>query len=48
MINETLDFISNGAKDQDAYLFFRYLSLNYSSRRALATFMKDNYNEVYF
>lgn len=47
LIDETLKFMMNEAKDQDVYLFIANLANNTHSRRKMATFFKDNFDEIY-
>ncbi|KAL5490410.1 APE2 [Sanghuangporus weigelae] len=47
LIDETLKFMMTEAKDQDVYMFIANLASNVVSRRKMATFLKENYNELY-
>lgn len=46
LVKQTLDFITNQAKDQDIMYFFRGLSNNFKTRRVLAQFFKEEYDTV--
>ena len=45
-MDETFNFILKGAKDQDIYMFIAFLAGNIATRRRMATFFMDNYDEV--
>ncbi|KAL5529124.1 hypothetical protein ACEPAG_5098 [Sanghuangporus baumii] len=47
LIDETLKFMMTEAKDQDVYMFIANLASNVVSRRKMAMFLKENYNELY-
>ncbi|TDL27596.1 hypothetical protein BD410DRAFT_782728 [Rickenella mellea] len=47
LIEETLKFIFDGAREQDIFYFMSGLSQNLVSRRRLAHWTKENYDEIY-
>jgi aminopeptidase 2 len=46
LVDETFKFILSGAKDQDVYMFIAFLANNIKTRRRMANFFKENYDEV--
>ena len=46
LVQETLGFLSTRARDQDVFSFFRELGGNFVSRRPLAGYFKERYEEV--
>lgn len=46
LIDETFKFVLAGAKDQDVYMFIAFLASNVITRRRMAEFFKENYDEV--
>lgn len=46
LIDETFKFLLSEARDQDLYMFIANLGSNRLTRRRMAKFTKDNYDEV--
>jgi len=46
LLQETLKFLSNKARDQDLFYFFRALGDNFEGRRPLTKYFQDNYEVV--
>uniref|UniRef100_A0A8H7XRZ2 Aminopeptidase n=1 Tax=Psilocybe cubensis TaxID=181762 RepID=A0A8H7XRZ2_PSICU len=46
LLEETLIFVLNNARDQDILIFVVALAKNYKARRMLTTFIKENYDQL--
>ncbi|KAF8803558.1 hypothetical protein BYT27DRAFT_7214560 [Phlegmacium glaucopus] len=46
LLQETLKFLSNKARDQDIYYFFRAIGDNFYGRRLLTKYFQDNYDII--
>lgn len=46
LLQETFNFLSNKARDQDLLYFFRGISINFRGRRLLTKYFEDNYDVV--
>lgn len=46
LLQETLDFISKKARDQDMFYYFNAISNNFKGRRLLTKYFQDNYDIV--
>ena len=46
LLQETLEFISNKARDQDVSHFFALMRQNFHGRRLLTKYFQDNYDVV--
>lgn len=46
LLKQTLDFITHKSKDQDLIYFFFGLTSNFKTRRLLAQYFKDEYDNV--
>jgi len=46
LLKETFQFMMERARDQDVVYFFRGLGANFTARRPLAQFFKDQYDVV--
>ena len=46
LLQETLEFLSNKARDQDVLYFFALMRQNFHGRRLLTKYFQDNYDVV--